>query len=176
MRTPKLAVTFSVLFLSIFGLGTVAKSATLSNTIAAIQSHHHVPSLDDLDDSTQSQVICLALNLYHEDRGGSAAGVKAVAFSTRNRVRLSSSHNFCDVIWEKGQYVWTKRSIAGIMPKEKASWERMVSISRDVVTNADLDDPTQGANSFYSRKITPPRWAHRSRVHLTIGTLVFVKL
>ncbi len=175
MRSRKIAAAFSVLTLALCGLGTAAKSATLDQTVNVIREQHLPETLNDLEVSTQNQIICLALNQYHEARGSSEADIKAVGFSTRNRVQKKAS-DYCKIIWERGQYVWTTRAVSGIIPREKASWSRMIDYARQIVTNDELADPTGGADSFFSRKIATPKWAHRSPFRTPIGAHIYVRM
>lgn len=176
MRSRKTAaVLYIALTLAFTSFGATAKSATIEQATQAIHQSLDITPISDLEVTQQDEVICLALNQYHEARGSSEQDIKAVGFSTRNRVRASDSHSFCKTIWEKGQYVWTKRSVSGLLPREKGSWLRMLTFAKTIVVNDDLDDPTNGADSFYSRKIHPPAWTHRSRIHLIIGAHVYVR-
>jgi N-acetylmuramoyl-L-alanine amidase len=176
MRSRKTAAAIAVLLLTFVGLGTPAKSATLKQTLTAIQANYVPATFDDLEVSTQNQIICLALNQYHEARGSTEADIKAVGYSTRNRVLKSPAQDYCATIWERGQYVWTTRGVSGILPREKASWSRMLDYARQIVTDDDQIDPTGGADSFFSRKIGVPRWAHRSPIHQYIGAHIYVRM
>ena len=151
------------------------KSATAEKVITAVQQKYKLTPIEDLDDTIQRQIICLALNLYHEARGTSDASVMAVGFATRNRVVASNDKNYCSVIWQKGQYVWTKRPIRGQLPKDVVTWSKLVEIATHIVTSGDLEDTTSGADSFYSTHIRKPRWAFHSPTYMRIGSLVFVK-
>jgi hypothetical protein len=51
----------------------------------------------------------------------------------------------------------------------------MIGFAKEIVVNDDLDDPINGADSFYSRKIHPPAWTHHSHIHLIIGAHVYVR-
>ena len=175
MRPHKAASALVMLTSIFFGFSTAAKATTPKQTLAAIHKSFNPESLKDLDIAVQDEILCAALNLYHEARGSSEADIMAVGYSTRNRVLASTSHKFCDSIWEKGQYVWTKRAVSGQLPKEATSWNRMVDCARKIVTDQSNADPTKGADSFYSRHIHCPAWAVRSKVHLTIGDHVFVR-
>ena len=181
MRSRKLAA-FLVLVMATTGLGTTtATAATIDQTVSAIRENHLPDSLGDLEISTQNQIICLALNQYHEARGSTEADIKAVGFSTRNRVQ-KKGRDYCDIIWERlcarcaPQYVWTGRDVSGIIPKEKASWSRMIDYARQIVTNDELADPTGGADSFFSRKIKMPEWAKRSPFQTPIGAHIYVRM
>lgn len=175
MRSSKIAAVFCSLFLAITGFATTAKSATIDKVLTAIHKDYQPTIIDDLDDTQQNEIICLALNQYHEARGSSKADIMAVGLSTRNRVKNSSNQSFCDTIWEKGQYIWSTRPLKGILPKERAAWQRMVEYARDIVMDDDLEDTTHGANSFYSRKLRPI-WARHSPIHLVIGQHIYVAL
>ena len=174
MRSQIAAVALIVLSLSLAN-GT-AKAASMEQVTKAIIEKTDLTSLNDLEESVRNEVICTALTQYHEARGSSEADLKAVGFSTRNRVRADIKHSFCKIIWEKGQYVWTKRPVSGIIPKEKSAWNRVLLLAREIVTNEDLDDPTHGADSFYLRKIHTPAWVHRSPFRLPIGAHIYVKM
>lgn len=171
MRPSKIAAAF-VFSLAILGLGTTAKSAPLDQTLTQIRETHLPESISDLEVSTQNQILCLALNQYHEARGSTVADIKAVGFSTRNRVQRKD-RTYCDIIWEKGQYEWTKRGIGGILPRERAAWGRMIDFAREIVTNDELEDPTNGADSFFSRKIARPKWAKRPGI--PIGGHIYIR-
>jgi spore germination cell wall hydrolase CwlJ-like protein len=176
MRSRKIAAAFifvlSIGFTSIFG--TAAKASTPATTIAAIEQTAPPKSVEDLDGDTRNQVICLALNIYHEARGSTQADIMAVGQTTKNRT-VKRKKTFCDIIWEKGQYVWTKRPISGQMPKDKSTWNEMVANARRIITE-DLPDHTMGADSFYSRRISPPAWARRSAIQIPIGGHVYVRM
>ena len=52
--------------------------------------------------------ICLALNIYHEARGESIEGQRAVAAVTLNRtVDPRWPNNTCDVVYQPYQFSWT---------------------------------------------------------------------
>jgi spore germination cell wall hydrolase CwlJ-like protein len=121
MRSRKIAAVIYTLILMFAGIGTTAKSATMENVLTAIHSNYQPASISDMETAKQDEIICLALNQYHEARGSTAADIMAVGFSTRNRVTKSASKSYCSTIWERGQYVWTKRPVKGILPKENAA-------------------------------------------------------
>ena len=173
MRSRK--IELMALFLILFGtFSTEAKATSPNHTITAIEQYAPPTVIETEDSETRNQVICLALNLYHEARGSTQADIMAVGFTTKNRT-VRRSKDYCGVIWEKGQYVWTTRPISGQLPKEKATWNKIVANAREIITQ-DLPDPTRGADSFYSRRITPPAWARRSSIRIPIGGHVYVRM
>jgi spore germination cell wall hydrolase CwlJ-like protein len=149
---------------------TSAKAATLDTTLTSISTNEAIQLLDK---GTQNDITCLALNMYHEARGSTYNDILAVGLSTRNRVNKQKK-TYCQIIWERGQYVWTKRAISGIMPRERKIWDRILVISREVVEGKH-EDITYGATSFYSAALkTPPAWA-RNRKAIRIGAHYYVK-
>lgn len=162
------------MLIAMMGTAAKAQATPLETTLAALEQHHPA-SLSDVDTETKNQIVCLALNLYHEARGSTLADIMAVGFSTRNRTNPAKEKGYCDVIWQKGQYEWTRRPLAGIMPRERAAWERMVENARRIIVE-DLPDTTNGATSFYSRKITPPVWTRKATSRKVIGGHVYVRI
>ena len=56
----------------------------------------------------QTQIECLAENIYHEARGESIKGQKAVANVTINRMKSKKFPNdICGVVFQKKQFSWT---------------------------------------------------------------------
>jgi spore germination cell wall hydrolase CwlJ-like protein len=176
MRSRKTAAAFlfvlTLLTTSIFS-GTTAKASTPQPTIAALEKI--VPSsLDDIDGENRNQIVCLALNMYHEARGSTQADIMAVGHTTKNRTKYRKK-TYCNVIWEKGQYDWVRRPISQQMPKDLKTWRQMVDSARQIVMD-DLPDPTKGADSFYSRRRGPTAQATRSSVRVPIGGNVYYRM
>lgn len=127
--------------------------------------------------SEERNVLCLALNLYHEARGSTERDIRGVAWVTRNRVEspFSRGRNYCGIIWERGQYSWTVRSVNNLLPREIETWHRMVRISQDVI-DGNVTDPTNGANTFYRSSLGTPAWTRRGTGRIAIGSHTYVKL
>ncbi len=174
MRSPKTAAVIISLCLTAFlGMATTAKTATVEQTTQAIHQKIDITSISNLDVAKQDEVICSALNLYHEVRGQSEESMIAVAMATRNRA--SKKHtSICNTVWEKNQFIWTRFGPSRIIPTEVAAWDTSLKISVEVLTNSNMIDPTGGADSFYSKKLNP-RWA-RKGPRIVIGPHVFVSI
>jgi spore germination cell wall hydrolase CwlJ-like protein len=62
--------------------------------------------------SVEKEIDCLARAIYHEARGESEIGKKAVAIVTINRVNNSMFPNsICRVINEPGQFSWNRMKV-----------------------------------------------------------------
>lgn len=175
MRFRKIAVALSIAFMS---LAARAHAASPDAIIAALQSSAaHAPRLEQLAGDHQREVTCLALNLYHEARGSTQADRLGVAWVTKNRITQGGNRKgYCDIIWEKDEYSWTVRSVAGMMPREVATWNRMVALSMAFIAGEYVHDITNGANTFYAKRLGTPTWTLPGKNRQTIGAHVYVKM
>lgn len=178
MRSRKIA---AVLFFAMIGLGigSQAAAAPKDAILAEIDQARYTQELTDVTDIKRSDVLCLSLNLYHEIRGNrhSERDIAAVAWVTRNRVEspVARGRNYCQIIWERGQYSWTIRSVTSLVPREIAEWNRMVRIATRVM-EGEIRDPTNGANTFYLSRLGTPSWTNRGTGRMAIGPHTFVRL
>jgi hypothetical protein len=57
--------------------------------------------------NTKKEIECLAKSIYHEARGESEIGKKAVAIVLMNRAKSANfSNSICRVVHEEGQFPW----------------------------------------------------------------------
>lgn len=64
----------------------------------------------NLAEANPKDMKCLARVIYHEARGESIAGQKAVAIVTLNRTKHPEfPSSICKVVYQKGQYEWTTK-------------------------------------------------------------------
>lgn len=123
------------------------KMDPLSNQVTIIQEARESEELDT------REFLCLALNIYHESRGESEAGQKAVAhvvLNRRNSGRFPTS--ICAVTFQRSQFSWTVRPVGSLVPRETASWEKSQRLALEVL-NGQATDPTGGATSFRDRRL-----------------------
>lgn len=117
-------------------------------------------------------VVCLALNVYHEARGEDLVGQAAVAHVTLNRVAdRRYPDDICGVVTQGTaracQFSWFCNSNSN-RAYDRDSFRRALRVTLDVLTG-NLDDPTRGATHFVSTRISLPGWARRLRQTATIG-------
>jgi hypothetical protein len=109
---------------------------------------------------------CLACNVYHEARGESILGQRAVAMVVRNRVR-SSFHplDICSVVWEVGrdsrrgdlvaQFSWTHDNLPDTVT-DKGDWLKALAVADEVLDEGRrLADLTKGALNYHSSGVDP---------------------
>lgn len=137
-------------------------------------------SLTQRDDN--QQLVCLALNVYHEARGEPLAGQYAVAEVTMNRVASSRYPNtVCEVVFEKNWDYIRRRYVAGF------SWTEFDSVNKPQarmwkqawdVANAvyfKRHEPELEGVLFYHARHIRPSWARGKKPVARIGRHVFYK-
>ncbi len=135
-----------------------------------------IDNVYSLNEVEQNEILCTALNLYHEARGEDDFHQWAVVNVVANRVkhRLFPS-SFCGVIWDKGQFTWTRRALEVNLPRERKSWIESQRKAYQVFTGKRTDDPTKGATHFYQSRLNP-KWATRLVDKVRIGVHVFARM
>jgi spore germination cell wall hydrolase CwlJ-like protein len=118
-----------------------AQAVPMESMISSLQSRY----------SEDRQTLCMAINVYHEARGSTLADQRGVAWVVRNRAERSG-RDYCREIWQPGQFSWTVRSAASLMPRESAAWSRSVDVAQDVMSGA-VADPTGGATNFRAARM-----------------------
>ena len=152
-------------------------------------SPHTAPILTWEPLVSQSEIECLAKNIYFEAAVESTAGQLAVAQVTLNRVK--SKHypdSVCEVVYEGPKHA------NGIMkrdrcqfswycdgkddePKNKGKlWNTSHALAKYVLKRQrDLIDITDGATHYYATYIDAPRWARQKRITTSIDQHIFFR-
>lgn len=105
----------------------------------------------------ESATLCLALNIYHEARGESLEGQKAVAAVTLNRSKRKSER-ICHEVFKPFQFSWTiewviTSPIVDIKAFAKAKWVAEQSLKA-------TQDNTGGATHYHAINVYP-KWASK---------------
>lgn len=168
--------TFHTLLLStlLLLLGSQAAWAeTASSGTASKAAHKH----------TAKELRCLALNIYFEARGETAAGQLAVALVTMNRVK--NRHypaTVCGVVWQPRQFSWTHDGKSD-RPTDQRAWQLAQKIAHFVYDRfgtlsaqaRHALDLTKGALHYYAPHLAQPYWAEAQEVTRAIGGHVFLR-
>ena len=127
----------------------------------------------------QSDLECLAKNVYFEARGEGRIGMLAVAFVTMNRVEHEDEwpSTVCGVVYQRTQsgcqFVWTCNRYPVVRDQEM--WRRSLDIAQEVMTKQTLGDPTHNAVFFHAG--TPSmRPSPRAVYTVSIGGHSFFRL
>lgn len=121
--------------------------------------------------SIDSDIRCLAKNIYHEARGETIKGQVAVALVTLNRSKHDDfPDSICSVVYEKGQFSWTSENYK---VTHNEAWNNSVALAKQVLYGniGQKILPNFKALYFHSSKVKP-RWRLKSRPQ-RIGNHVF---
>jgi N-acetylmuramoyl-L-alanine amidase len=112
------------------------------------------------DIPNERDIVCLALNVYHEARNQPFEGQLAVAHVTLNRVEDSlGAASICDVVFRGRDFSWTsdpaKRRVKSV--REVTAWETAQRVARMALEDRDAD-PVGGSTFFHATWVQPD-WA-----------------
>ena len=141
---------------------------------------------------TDDDLMCMALNLYHEARNELDAGLYAVADVTQNRVNDPRWPNtVCGVVYEAKMYTaasgkeYPQRNRCQFSwycdgrsddPRPGRSWEKSKYIARMFLTHDEFRGITEGATHYHATYVSP-RWATAKGMHMVgqIGEHIFYR-
>jgi N-acetylmuramoyl-L-alanine amidase len=145
-----------------------AIACVILNTVIALPAQaESTMMLDDTD------LDCLARNVYYEARNQPLEGQLAVAHVTLNRLEEShTATSVCDIVYKSGNFSWTStRPKTAKPPKDATSWLVAIWVARMAVANRDAD-PMRGSTFFHSASIVP-QWAGKMIRMGRIGDHIF---
>lgn len=118
--------------------------------------------------SEGKEARCLAQAVYHEARGESLRGQRAVAHATLNRVRAEKwPDTICGVVNQPGQYSWHGKAKR---ISDQDAYQQALKVATAAI-NGRSADPTRGATYFFSGRA--PGWARRFETTAVIGSHTF---
>ena len=130
----------------------------------------------------ESDLQCLAENIYFEARGESLDGQYAVAEVTLNRTRAQNfPQTICSVVhemrWDANRrrfvadFSWTE--LGALSPDDGPAWKRAMQVASAAYD--DLRDPIVPGALFYHSTAVRPGWARTRKAIATIGNHVFYR-
>jgi spore germination cell wall hydrolase CwlJ-like protein len=136
-----------------------------------------IPEVQNANRTDQDEMLCLALNIYHEIRGGSTRHQWAVAFVTMNRTKRAvfNAKTICQVVWARGQFSWTVWNLRAQLPRERGAWAESQRKAALLVSGEKMNDPTNGSTHFYQARLNPG-WARRLVSRIRIENHTFARL
>lgn len=128
--------------------------------------------LGDTFKYTDTDLFCMAKNIYHEARGEPTLGKYAVAQVTMNRVRDSRFHDtVCGVVFQPYQFSWANnRSVRWSRPSG-AAWKESLAIAQEVLEEGATIKGMENALYFHANYVRP-NWRNVRKV-TKIGAHVF---
>lgn len=141
-----------------------------------VSEEEKIKPLEFTKPGLERQILCMAKNIYHEARGESLKGQKAVFHVTFNRTK--SKHypkSICEVVYQYKQFSWTldakkRTSIPSNDPKFK-------EIMNNVVLWIEQDIPSPvGKSTHYHANYVKPYWKSDMKHHKTIDNHIFYNM
>jgi spore germination cell wall hydrolase CwlJ-like protein len=184
MRLPSIAgimLAAGVLAACTLPAQQAARRATPVPGIAPPPIQEPMPPATAARNVTVTDRDCMIVTLYYEAGGEGAKGLAAVGHVVLNRLdNRPPGTTICDVIYEKGQFGWTRKVPRKTIPDVIGTTQRWqnAAVIADAVLSGSIDDPTLGAHSFYSilqfgKRV--PKWARKLTRTAQIGNHVFLR-
>ena len=134
--------------------------------------------LSDFDINWKNEKQCLAINLYHEARSESMAGIVSVAMVVINRTKSAKfPNNICDVVKQQKrkicQFSWYCDGKSD-QPKDVKDYSTATDVAIQVYSGT-IPDVTEGALWYHANYIRKPFWAYSFRETVRINEHIFYK-
>lgn len=122
------------------------------------------------------EVVCMAMNIYHEGRGESAKGQAAIAAVTMNRVHSARYPNtVCEVVWQRKQFSWTRLAAHHHAIRDRRAWKEALVIAELFLNGAKMPQVGEEITHYHSVDVQP-YWSDNSRLVVQIGDHLFYTL
>lgn len=120
-------------------------------------------------------LLCLAFNIFHEQRSMGYDGMASIAVATMNRAGWDED-KVCDVVFAPKQYSWTNNLLSSrtkaerkqwaqrLMPKQEelSVWEAAKVVAYQALNDmldSEVVDTIGSADHYYNPKKASPSWA-----------------
>ena len=123
-----------------------------------------------------TEVLCGAMNIYHESRGEPDLGMTAVAHVVRNRVESSRWPNTtCGVVYQSNQFSWVNDGISNMPDLDnpinresfiKSAWIHIIASNHEDITNG---------STHYHKVDMKPYWSYGMTTTAIIKDHIFYK-
>lgn len=129
----------------------------------------------------QEDVVCLALNMYHENRGSSLEDRIASTYVVYNRQYDKPSKSLCDVIFEKWQFCWTNNTKIPV-PKELQVWNKIQQDAYKMYLNPKFKNLAKEFRlkhyvaSYMIPMKNKPKWIDKRLFKIDIGKHSYISL
>lgn len=157
-----------------------------SIVLYAITAHAETKNVTDQLE-LNSQLECIATNIYHEARNESELGMRAVAWVTLNRVQHEQYPNSpCEVVYDAVvdnndnpkkymcQFSWYCDGKSDKI-QNAAMWGKALVLASDILNNYNnYPDPTGGSHMYHANYVNPA-WAKDYVRVVKIDTHIFYR-
>ena len=129
----------------------------------------------------QEDVVCLALNMYHENRGSSIYDQIASTYVVFNRMETEHYNSICDVVFKRWQFCWTNGEQVSV-PKEIDVWNKIQHNAYKMYINpiyrklANRFKLKHYVASYMIPMKNKPKWIDKRYFKLDIGKHSYISL
>lgn len=181
MNLTRTLVLFLLLFCAVPATANAQARPRFANIYDAIFVDHSLPTMIETllsSEERRREVLCMALNVYHEARGTNQDDREAVAHVTMNRLESGLwGHTVCAVVLARSQFSWTTFSEGRAVPRETQAWLNAQQTAYRVYSEETAHDLTEGATHFYAASMSrPPAWSSRGVNRKRIGGHIYMRL
>lgn len=136
---------------------------------------------------SKTDLVWLALNIFHEARGENLHGKMAVAFVTLNRVvHRSWPNTIKEVVTQPYQFSWyNSGKVPAIKKTQLEKWrecKRVAELSIELYNSMaeskefDVDGLVKGSDHYFATYIPTPSWAKKMEFQAKVGNHLFYKM
>lgn len=181
MKLTRTLVLFLLFLFAVPATANAKERIRFANVYDALFVHNSLPTLIEYHlsgEERRREVLCMALNVYHEARGSTRNDQEAVALVTRNRVKAGLwGSTVCAVVLARSQFSWTVFSEGRTVPRETQAWIAAQQTAYRVYSDETVEDITGGAEYFHAASMrTPPSWARRGVGKRRIGQHIYMRI
>ena len=123
--------------------------------------------VEDID-TVAAEYKCMLDNVWHEARGESISGMRAVALVVMNRAKRQHI-SLCETIYKAGQFSWTNKQLTSSVQYNMSNVSKAVN---DVMYG--VKDITHGSTHYHAQYIKPS-WSNEMKISAVIGSHIFYK-
>ena len=119
-------------------------------------------------------VLCMAMNVYHEARGSNLEDKIAVTEVVLNRAMDTRWPNgICDVVWQNWQFSWTMDDLTD-MPYEDEAWIEAQTVASMVYKGYTYN--LLDGHDHYHTLMVNPQWSKYGEDILELGQHLYMKV
>ena len=154
---------------------TTSVTADTTTTDATPATTNAIAATNTNATTNTRDLVCLAMNIYHEGRGESVRGQAAIAAVTMNRVRSGRyPDRVCEVVWQRKQFSWTRLPPRYYTIRDGRAWQRAMVVAELFLKGARM--ALVGDAMHYHTVDVQPDWSKNSRLVALIGGHLFYTL
>ena len=148
----KLILALALVF-PLVSFSNEAEATTGATIINSLKNVELIPLLqEEKDKKTKNNILCLAINIYHEAESASSDEKFNVGFVTKNRLIFEKYDNdICKIISDPKQFGWVVLK-KNYKPRYADLWIESQKIAYIIYSDPNYPDPTDCALFFHNPK------------------------